>query len=643
MIALPAWLITNAIVVAGLYPVAWLFCRLCRARPAAAHLVWLVLMAKLVTPPLLYWPWSLSQLADRFTPAKAMDQPRQVSQIVIAPIEISPDLMAVQIREPQFPDEQTVFTPPAQPEPQPAARAQWNLTSVIFLLWCLGAGTVAADGLRAIWLQRRTLRTCQPAPQYLVCRINELARQLRICPPPALIRERLSMPVLCCGGRPRLLWPVAMSNPKSVARSDGVLAHELAHIKRRDHWIVYVELLVAIVCWWNPLFWLIRRQLHETRELACDALALAIARQPRDDYARELLAISTARHKTIALAPAFGAGLAPRHFLKRRLTMVFDDRVNGRTPAASMALLFALAAVALPALTLAQQSVDSSTPTLAPAVADAAESPFAQNDSSPTIPAPAFPTNGAPASATQNAAQGQTHAGIYEDYRAPATQNEGSPLDSSPTLTATTPITETTNRKLGRFDPSKTFQETALPNGGGTLRIRKNDDGTIDVELEQASVRLVPSHVTQSSGTTSTSTPVTNRPINSSPTTTPPLTGINTTAAAQPSTNPLPTLSSSASQELLVKQGRFSEAQAYPTAASSPVSSRDAIDKEMLKSDVDLAKINLEEKEVQLHIAQKDGSDPDRVRLAELALQRAKVELNRAELQLKKGISAGRR
>jgi hypothetical protein len=133
-------------------------------------------------------------------------------------------------------------------------------------------------------------------------------------------------------------------------------------------------------------------------------------------------------------------------------------------------------------------------------------------------------------------------------------------------------------------------------------------------------------------------------------TTLPSMTGVNTTVASQ----------------LLRDQGKFAEAEAiereapsptsalqptvsgvapltFSTAANTSLSSRDALDKEMLKSDVDLAKINLEEKMVQCDIAKKDGSDKDRVRLAELAVRRAQIELDRAELQLKKGVSASRR
>jgi formaldehyde-activating enzyme involved in methanogenesis len=80
-----------------------------------------------------------------------------------------------------------------------------------------------------------------------------------------------------------------------------------------------------------------------------------------------------------------------------------------------------------------------------------------------------------------------------------------------------------------------------------------------------------------------------------------------------------------------------------PTQNSPSRAAPDALEKEMLESDVDLAKVNLAEKEVQFEIAHKDGSDESHLRLAKLAVERAQVELKRAELKLKNGIPAGGR
>src|SRR5262249_8188685 len=174
-----------------------------------------------------------------------------------------------------------------------------------------------------------------------------------------------------------------------------------------------------------------------------------------------------------------------------------------------------------------------------------------------TIPAPAFPTDDAP-SATQNAAQAQTPATVYEDSTVRPTQS-GSRTASSFTAT-TTPITEATVRKLGRFElvyddrgrAHKTFQ-AVLPHGGGPLRRRKNDDGRIEVELEQATIRYQHSQAVRTYGSTSTPTPATNSPINDAAVTVPQVTGKDTVAGSQslpgPALAPLPTLSSSAPLE----------------------------------------------------------------------------------------------
>ena len=117
---------------------------------------------------------------------------------------------------------------------------------------------------------------------------------------------------------------------------------------RRDHWLLHVELLVAVACWWNPLMWLIRRRLHGTRELACDALAARAAGKPRKAYADELLNHSVAQFPYAPLAPAFGTGTASRRILKRRLTMIFDDRVRGRLSGSGLSLGLVLTAISLP-------------------------------------------------------------------------------------------------------------------------------------------------------------------------------------------------------------------------------------------------------------------------------------------------------
>src|SRR5262245_52659837 len=51
------WLAQNAVMAAILAGIVTLVCRAFRLRPAVRHALWLVVLLKLVTPPVVHWPW----------------------------------------------------------------------------------------------------------------------------------------------------------------------------------------------------------------------------------------------------------------------------------------------------------------------------------------------------------------------------------------------------------------------------------------------------------------------------------------------------------------------------------------------------------------------------------------------------------
>jgi beta-lactamase regulating signal transducer with metallopeptidase domain len=66
--------------------------------------------------------------------------------------------------------------------------------------------------------------------------------------------------------------------------------HELAHGKRRDHGVVWIELAAGVIWWWNPVFWHVRSRLREQAELSCDAWVISALPHGRRAYAESLLA-----------------------------------------------------------------------------------------------------------------------------------------------------------------------------------------------------------------------------------------------------------------------------------------------------------------------------------------------------------------
>lgn len=73
------------------------------------------------------------------------------------------------------------------------------------------------------------------------------------------------------GRRPLIALPARLIGELDDQQTSMVLAHELAHLRRRDHWVRGAELVISVLYWWNPMVAWVRRQLHEAEELCSDA------------------------------------------------------------------------------------------------------------------------------------------------------------------------------------------------------------------------------------------------------------------------------------------------------------------------------------------------------------------------------------
>ena len=72
MSAFAWWIFQDAVTVSLFVPVVWLLARLRGTYPAEQHLLWLLLLVKLLTPPLVCWPWSADDLREQCKTALPM-------------------------------------------------------------------------------------------------------------------------------------------------------------------------------------------------------------------------------------------------------------------------------------------------------------------------------------------------------------------------------------------------------------------------------------------------------------------------------------------------------------------------------------------------------------------------------------------
>jgi len=115
--------------------------------------------------------------------------------------------------------------------------------------------------------------------------------------------ENVSFPFVLGIIKPRIYLPFKMNGQYL----EYVVAHEQAHICRKDHWWKPLGFLLLMIHWFNPLMWLAYVLLCRDIELACDEKVIKeLCNEQRGDYTQALVACSVNRRMIAACPLAFG-------------------------------------------------------------------------------------------------------------------------------------------------------------------------------------------------------------------------------------------------------------------------------------------------------------------------------------------------
>ena len=115
--------------------------------------------------------------------------------------------------------------------------------------------------------------------------------------------ENVSFPFVLGIIKPRIYLPFKMNGQDL----EHVVAHEHAHIRRKDHWWKPFGFLLLTIHWFNPLMWMAYVLLCRDIELACDEKVIKeLGNEQRGDYTQALVACSINRRMIAACPLAFG-------------------------------------------------------------------------------------------------------------------------------------------------------------------------------------------------------------------------------------------------------------------------------------------------------------------------------------------------
>lgn len=286
----------------------------------AAYALWLLPLARFVTPPLPQG-WSLSGLLGLARTARPDDRMalERSEQIALAPYP-PPALTGLEDPSTAL---NTAIPAVAEPLTQGLSSALFAQIPLILLLTWI-AGTIVWLG-RSFYQQHSFLRLIaddsEPASAEIYARTRHLAAQMGLRRVPAI---RISL--LCSGPlvtgltSPIILLPLWFEEDYSAAEQKDALIHELMHVRRHDLWAFQLARIIAATQWFNPLVHPILKAFRTDQEAACDADVISRARLSPADYGRTLVkAARLARPADRRLAVA---SLTLAHPIKERLIMM---------------------------------------------------------------------------------------------------------------------------------------------------------------------------------------------------------------------------------------------------------------------------------------------------------------------------------
>src|SRR5262249_42758266 len=165
---------------------------------------------------------------------------------------------------------------------------------------------------------------------------QRLANRLELdrCPSVWMVPGPIAPLVWAMGGRARIFFPAELLERLDEKGRAALLVHELAHVRRRDHWVRWLEFLAVGLYWWYPPVWWMRRQLQAAEEECCDALVVGELPGTARTYATALLdTLDFLAEARLALPPV-ASGMGRMHDLQRRLAMIMGVAPPKRQSAA---------------------------------------------------------------------------------------------------------------------------------------------------------------------------------------------------------------------------------------------------------------------------------------------------------------------
>ena len=162
---------------------------------------------------------------------------------------------------------------PSEAGGEPSEASGWSWATTALAVYAAGMASMLLRLVLGLWGSRRLARGARPID-------GPPRRRLGAIPIGVCESDRVAVPVTVGLFRPTVVLPLGWERwPGATLRA--VLAHERAHVARRDPLVAALASLNRCLFWFHPLAWWLRRTLALTAEQACDEAAVRTVGAPQ--------------------------------------------------------------------------------------------------------------------------------------------------------------------------------------------------------------------------------------------------------------------------------------------------------------------------------------------------------------------------
>jgi len=321
------------------------------------YLLWLIVLAKCLVPPLYNIPLAI-------LPEENLEEPVSKSPSAeMLPLQHEAGDMAMA-------ESYNVRSAPFEKTRPPTTERRWRSMSIrgwLGIGWIVGTGAfLIFNLLRALranlWLWRRR----RALPSELQKNIEDLflGHGVKNLPKVWLV-EGFSQPFVWGLLHGSIYLPVDFLNISKPEHQRSVLGHEFSHVLRFDAAVNILQVIAQAIFWFHPLVWWANKKIRAEREKCCDEMAVARLNTLPRDYSTAIVETLAARNKSIRPVPSLAVAGPVKNIEERIKTMLKPGKKFYKRPtltAGAVVLVSALLAVPT-ALVLTAQAEAKAAPT----------------------------------------------------------------------------------------------------------------------------------------------------------------------------------------------------------------------------------------------------------------------------------------